>query len=592
MDRSNSHEDRLDKVKMLESTQSQPKGGVRARLQAGIIVDKYELVEEVASGGMSVIFKAQDIALKRPVAIKFLLTDELDGAEFAARFKQEARALATLEHPNIVKVHDSGVTADGDPYIVMNYLNGSDLAHALASDGTLSLGRWLAIMIQACSALEHAHAKGIIHRDIKPSNFVLAQESNHELLKLIDFGIAKDLADETGLTKTGSAFGSPLYMSPEQCAGAKIDERSDIYSLGCVMYEALAGKAPLVGDNSLSTMQKHINDAPEPLSKMLPKSFGNDNKVKSLNSIVMKCLEKNSENRYQKMSEVKEDLSSLLQGEKPSLRLSLVGKKRQIVISALIGLFCAAVALVMFQFTKFVQSNMVAAPTNSPVAQTSSLTSPSTTQTVVGSSNKESAALAERGEMSVGERQITSLMLSCKHAAKSGDWKLVKELATRALPICAQEGNPPAMVGWVYWHLAHAEDKLEDYPAAKRDYLSSIKAVSGRPENSCKDWEFQSLMGLGKMAAINKEYDQSVAYYGQAYKSNETREPNWKRPNMEENQRKKHKAVCMAQLGEVYFLQKDYARARTYLNAALTVLPGNVDVLRIVKRLPPAYRSN
>ncbi len=253
-------------------------------LEAGAIIGKYELVEKIGSGALSVVYKARDVALKRSVAIKFLLIDALDGAELLSRFKQEARALGTLEHRNIVKVHEINATANGAPYIVMNYLNGITLAQLLNGEGKLSEDRWFAIMLQACAAVEHAHSNGIIHRDLKPSNIMLVQENGSEVIKLIDFGIAKNIIEDTALTKTGNVFGTPLYMSPEQCAGEKLDERSDIYSLGCIMYEALVGKAPLVGDNSLDTMQKHLKSAPERLSTVLSGDGRQNQKFRQCNN--------------------------------------------------------------------------------------------------------------------------------------------------------------------------------------------------------------------------------------------------------------------------------------------------------------------
>ncbi len=591
MDRPDLKEDQLDKVKLEEAPQRDGKGGVRARFKTGTTIGKYELIEEIGSGGMSVVYKAQDVALNRFVAIKFLLTDELDGAQFSTRFKQEARALGTLEYANIVKVHESSATTDGVPYIVMDYLSGSTLAELLASEGKLSLGRFLSIMLQACAALEHAHSHGIIHRDIKPSNFILAQENRTELVKLIDFGIAKDMADESGLTKSGEAFGSPLYMSPEQCAGCKLDERSDIYSLGCVMYEAIAGRAPLVGDNSLSTMQKHIKDVPASLTSVLSTSFADHTKIRSVNSIVMKCLEKKPEDRYQTVSEVKEDLSLLLQGEKPPLRIYLSGQKKQIVIGALIGMSLGMGALMIFQFLKnhSVSNIESAATADKAPPQKSSPGGQSATQTkaVSGESNDYGIdPIAQTHEVRPNEKEsmFYDLMVQSRKAAKVKNWKLAKELAEEGLPLCVELGNKPSMVGSVYWHIGHAKEHLEDYPAAKRDFQTALDAVSGRPENDCKEYEYHALIGLAQMTVVNQDYGQAIAYYGRAYKSTQTRQPDLEYPVREELQRKRHKAVCMGQIGQVYFLQKDYARCRTFLNASLKIQPNNPFIIDLLKK--------
>ncbi|MBS1955965.1 MAG: protein kinase [Cyanobacteria bacterium SZAS-4] len=282
--------------------------------QPGDKIGKYEVINEIGRGGMSIVYKARDHELNRLVAVKLMLRSS-DESLNLLRFQKEARAASQLDHPNIVKVHDFSTTPDGTPYLVMSYLDGISLADAIKTEGSFSLGRWLSVMIQACDALEHAHLAGVVHRDIKPSNFVLAQEHGNEVLKLVDFGIATNSSDDMSLTKTGEIFGSPLYMSPEQCAGSKLDLRSDIYSLGCVMYEALAGMPPLSGSNSLSTLQKHLTDKPANLSKLKLKTKN----IEQLDRIVMRCLEKNPDNRYQNLGDLKKDLKLLFQGQSHEL---------------------------------------------------------------------------------------------------------------------------------------------------------------------------------------------------------------------------------------------------------------------------------
>ncbi|PZM79303.1 MAG: hypothetical protein DKT66_22780 [Candidatus Melainabacteria bacterium] len=274
----------------------------------GSKIGKYELLEKLGSGGMSVVYKAKDLALDRLVAIKLLLPQKNSKQIDSMRFQQEARAASRLEHPNIVKVHDFNVTDDGVPYLVMSYLEGIPLSEEIKKSGGLEPGLWLSIMVQACDALSHAHAHGVVHRDIKPSNFVLCTEKGNQVLKLVDFGIAKiESNEDQALTKTGEIFGSPLYMSPEQCAGSKeVDSRSDVYSLGCVMYEALAGRPPFSGENALATIVKHLNE--KPVSLVFVRKD-----VKSIDAadkIVMKCLEKKPEDRYPDTLSVRKELES------------------------------------------------------------------------------------------------------------------------------------------------------------------------------------------------------------------------------------------------------------------------------------------
>jgi len=279
----------------------------------GSKIGKYELKEQLGLGGMSVVYKAHDLALDRFVALKLLLPRSGDRPIDSMRFQQEAKAASRLEHPNIVKVHDFNVTEDGAPYLVMSYLDGLSLSDLIKKEGGLEPGRWLSIMIQACDALTCAHENKVVHRDIKPSNFVLCHEKGNEVLKLVDFGIAKiESNDDQSLTKTGEVFGSPLYMSPEQCSGSKVDSRSDVYSLGCVMYEALTGKPPLSGDNALATIVKHLQETPKPLSDVCRKVPHID----SIDRIVMKCLEKKPEDRYPDTSSLRKELERVFLGLK------------------------------------------------------------------------------------------------------------------------------------------------------------------------------------------------------------------------------------------------------------------------------------
>lgn len=310
----------------------------------GTKIGKYELKEKLGSGGMSIVYKAHDLALDRFVALKLLLPQAGDRPIDSMRFQQEAKAASRLEHPNIVKVHDFNVTEDGAPYLVMSYLDGISLSDLIKREGGLEPGRWLSIMIQACDALSCAHENNVVHRDIKPSNFVLCQEKGNEVLKLVDFGIAKiETNDDQSLTKTGEVFGSPLYMSPEQCAGSKVDSRSDVYSLGCVMYEALAGKPPHSGENALATIVKHLQEMPAPLSSICRKIP----QIESIDKIVLKCLEKKPEDRYPDTLSLRKELERLFLGQKVLGRTS--NRRPILILAALVVL--ASGAFFAFDFS-------------------------------------------------------------------------------------------------------------------------------------------------------------------------------------------------------------------------------------------------
>lgn len=270
----------------------------------------HEIEGLIGEGGMSSVYKALNKTIGKHVAIKMLHSHLVRDEVQRKRFLQEANALFVLEHPHIVRLRNAGASSTGKPYLIMDFLQGQSLSERLKETGPMPVNDALRIFVQMCSALEHAHSKGIVHRDIKPSNIVLEKDAEgKDWVRVVDFGIAKFNQDEInpGLTQTGDVFGSPLYMSPEQCLGQKLDQRSDIYALGCVMYEVLSGKPPLVGESALSTIHKHTAEMPKPL--VVPNC--NPNLRGRLDEILFKTLEKDPEKRYQSMKALQADLAEL-----------------------------------------------------------------------------------------------------------------------------------------------------------------------------------------------------------------------------------------------------------------------------------------
>ena len=272
---------------------------------------KYEFISGIGAGGMGVIYKARHTILNRMVAIK-TLHSHLASPEAIRRFEIEGKAASLLSHPNIITVYDIGVTLTGQPYMIMDFVDGQTMTELLQTYGQIPLNHFLRIFLQVSDALAHAHKRSVLHRDIKPSNLMLIHNERGEYdVRIMDFGIAKVLDDTIGsaqhLTKTGEAIGSPIYMSPEQARGQKMDHRSDLYSLGCVMYEALTGSVPFLGNTSLDTMLMHMEKLPMPLRQA---SMGSDLDPR-LEQIVMKLLQKNPTDRYQSMDELHTDLVSL-----------------------------------------------------------------------------------------------------------------------------------------------------------------------------------------------------------------------------------------------------------------------------------------
>lgn len=262
----------------------------------GKSIGQYEIIEEIGRGGMGTVYKAYQRSLNRYVAIKILPLSKAQDPEFVERFYREARTAAALKHPNILPVYDAGSTEDFY-YIVMGYAEGGTLEDLIRM-GPLDIEIAIKIVVQLAEALEYAHSKGVIHRDIKPSNILLDEEGRP---LLSDFGIAKAL-EGTKLTQTGIIIGTPEYMSPEQGQGKKIDHRSDIYSLGVVLYEMLTGQLPFKADTPMGIIYKHISEPPPPIRKLRP------DVPKWLEEIIMKALAKNPEDRFQKARDLAQAL--------------------------------------------------------------------------------------------------------------------------------------------------------------------------------------------------------------------------------------------------------------------------------------------
>ncbi|MBX9953279.1 MAG: serine/threonine protein kinase [Candidatus Obscuribacterales bacterium] len=244
-------------------------------LIGALIDERYRVEGLIAKGAVGSVYKAKQELLGRQVALKVLHGYLGADPESLVRFHREAKAISRLEHPNLLTLYDFGMTSDGQPYFVMDLLNGTTLAKVLSKEGRLEAKRAIAIVKQVLEALSEAHKKGIVHRDIKPPNIVLIEkEDTKDFVKLVDFSIAKmadnSTADPVQLTVDGIICGSPAYMSPEQCRGGDVDGRSDIYSIGIVLFEALTGKRPFSAKDLVSLMYLHVNDVPPKLSDIEP----------------------------------------------------------------------------------------------------------------------------------------------------------------------------------------------------------------------------------------------------------------------------------------------------------------------------------
>ena len=282
-------------------------------------IGKYEVLEEVGRGAMGVVFRARDPVIGRPVAVKTITTGIAEDPELWERFRREAVAAGGLQHPNIVTIYEMS-DSDGLPFIAMEYLEGESLEKVISRQAQMPLAQQLGQMVQACRALDYAHRRGVIHRDIKPANIMVTLEG---VVKVVDFGIAR-LAD-AAKTQTGSLLGTLCYMSPEQLRGQRADQRSDIWSLGTVMYELLTYRRAFDGENHAAVMMSILQDEPLGIEECIPECPAN------LERVVQRALHKDESLRYQTMEALLVDLEPIWTSLQRETVRKLVSHGRQLM---------------------------------------------------------------------------------------------------------------------------------------------------------------------------------------------------------------------------------------------------------------------
>ncbi len=253
------------------------------------------------------MYQARHLMLDKFVAVKIMHADLIFDEKIVQRFQREVTAMSHLSHPNLISIQDVGKTPDGSPYFVMEYMDCVHLGDLLAREVFLPAERAIPIILQIADALAHAHEKGIVHRDLKPANILILESENRDFVKVVDLGIAKLLgpSEEDGqkLTRTGEAFGSPLYMSPEQVMGKPQDGRTDIYALGCLMFEMLTSVPPMLRESALGIMTAHVQEAPPSFSQAMPE-LPMTPELRRLEAIVLKCMKKDPQERFQTMRDL------------------------------------------------------------------------------------------------------------------------------------------------------------------------------------------------------------------------------------------------------------------------------------------------
>jgi serine/threonine protein kinase len=287
-------------------------GEAYSSLIGKVIDGKYKIDSIIGEGGMAVVYRANHMQMERPVVIKVMQGWLLSNKNSIERFERECKLTAKLNHPNIVIVYDVGEINDVQPYLVMEYIKGEPLAEKITRQGAMPIKTVGNIVVQICRGLQEAHSVGIIHRDLKPENILLQEKSDRpDWVKIVDFGISHLAEGSKRLTRTGKMIGTPEYIAPEQLRDRAIDVRTDIYSLGIMMYELLTGRTPFDGETAEAILMKHLLDEPPPISQYRDEF---DDKS-TYSQIVMKALKKNPEDRYQTVTELRLDLEGALSAE-------------------------------------------------------------------------------------------------------------------------------------------------------------------------------------------------------------------------------------------------------------------------------------
>ncbi|MGB6866585.1 MAG: serine/threonine-protein kinase, partial [Candidatus Aminicenantaceae bacterium] len=322
---------------------------------------RYQIIEEIGKGGMGKVYKVLDKEVKAKIALKLIKPEIASDKKTIERFRNELKTARDISHKNICRMYDLN-KEEGSYYITMEYVSGEDLKSFIRRSEKLTIGKAITVAKEVCEGLTEAHRLGVVHRDLKPSNIMIDREGN---VRIMDFGIARSLSTK-GITGAGVMIGTPEYMSPEQVEGKDVDHRSDIYSLGVILYEMLTGRVPFEGDTALAVAMKHKGDMPKDPKELNPQI------PDDLNSVILKCLEKDKEKRFQSAEEFRSELENIEKGipttervipeRKPltSREITVQFSLKKAFVPALVVIAVVIIGLVIWQLLP--QKEVVSAP--------------------------------------------------------------------------------------------------------------------------------------------------------------------------------------------------------------------------------------
>ncbi len=468
-----------------------------------VVAEKYLINGFIGKGGMSAIYKVKHLQLDTELALKLLDKTMWADPTAVKRFKLEAQTVSKLTHPCLITYRDFGITADGQPYLVMDYIQGNTLGQRIKATRGIFLPSVLEIFEQLCEGLSVAHGLGIIHRDVKPGNIMFLDEESNRL-KLLDFGIAKIMTEEgeeaQHLTRTGDVFGSPLYMSPEQCMGKRLDNRSDIYALGCVIFEAMTGRHAISGNTILDTMNKHVSLVPSYPSELRP-DLGSAERaswvdVDEFEYIVMKCLQKNPNDRYKTVDDLLVDLRKVKAQQKidrdtPSATVKNLRKSEKFDRTSPKEMFqmVATAAYIIVGLGVVGAIGVIFVLTNKPAPEV-----PKVVEAKPKSTGPSQSIVLDNSARSQDANDLDS---KAKGYMSMGQWPDAIDMLEASISMYKRQGKSALLIAPRYMDLANCYYNNKDYQNSLRNYKEAMTIYKQNPE-FLKPQIKESLLGQAK----------------------------------------------------------------------------------------------